>query len=205
MRKILAVLAACLLWAPAWADDQGSAIGGHAASNSGLAGCIYNSSPPALTTGQQVGQQCDSAGNVMVNISGGSGGTVTANQGTPNAGGTSAWPVGITPSATVGLTTVQCTVACASKITTGAHGLYALNFSATVTGTLFLYDATSCAANGTVTPLQAIAYSSANASVGVSWPSIPMIFATGIAACFSTTGPYTATASTTAFISYGYK
>lgn len=111
----------------------------------------------------------------------------------------------LTPSATVGVTTAQCAVACASKITTGAHGLYGLNFSATVTGTMFLYDATSCAANGTVTPLQAIAYPTANQSIGVSWGDIPMIFATGIAVCFSSTGPYTATASTTAFISYGYK
>lgn len=111
----------------------------------------------------------------------------------------------ITPSATVGWSTSSCTVACASTIVSGAHTLGDAVFSATVTGWFLIYDATSCAANGTVTPKKAYAYTTANVSIGLSWADIPVVNATGIAACFSSTGPYTATASTTAFISVDYK
>jgi hypothetical protein len=55
----------------------GSSTGGTAAASSSLAGAIYNSSPPSLTTGQQVGLQTDSAGRLIVNVAagGGTGGT----------------------------------------------------------------------------------------------------------------------------------
>lgn len=111
----------------------------------------------------------------------------------------------LTPSATVGISTQSCTVACASTIVSGAHSVYGISGSATVTGTILVYDATSCSANGTVTPKKAFAYTVANASIGISWADVPMINATGIAVCFSSTGPYTATASTTAFLSVDYK
>lgn len=110
-----------------------------------------------------------------------------------------------TPSATVGVSTQSCTIACASTIVSGAHSLYGISGSATVTGTILVYDATSCPANGTVTPKKAFAYTVANAPIGISWGSLPMIDSTGIAVCFSTTGPFTATASTTAFLSVDYK
>lgn len=99
----------------------------------------------------------------------------------------------------------QCTVACASTIVSGAHNLYGLSFSSTATGWLLLEDATSCAANGTITPLRAYAYPTANVTTTVSWGNIPLKFATGLAACFSTTGPFTATTSTTAYITVDYK
>lgn len=109
------------------------------------------------------------------------------------------------PSATIGLTTQSCTAACASTIVSGAHALYDGSFSSTVTGWLLIYNATSCPANGTVTPEKAIAYTVANSTVGFSWGGLPMINGTGLAACFSSSGPYSATASTTAFISVDYK
>lgn len=111
----------------------------------------------------------------------------------------------ITPSATVGVSTQSCTVACASTIVSGAHSVYGISGSATVTGTILVYDATSCSANGTVTPKKAFAYTVANAPIGISWADVPMINATGIAVCFSSTGPFTATASTTAFLSVDFK
>lgn len=114
-------------------------------------------------------------------------------------------PVLIAPSASQGVSTQSCTVACASSIVTGGHGLYGLSFSSTVVGWLLIYDATSCPANGTVTPKKAFAYTVANTTMGVSWNNAPMIDLTGTAACFSTTGPFTATASTTAYISLDYK
>lgn len=111
----------------------------------------------------------------------------------------------ITPSATIGVSTQSCTVACASTIVSGAHSVYGISGSATVTGTILVYDATSCPANGTVTPKKAFAYTVANAPIGISWGNLPMVDATGIAVCFSSTGPFTATASTTAFLSVDYK
>jgi len=121
------------------------------------------------------------------------------------SGGAGSENVTLNPSATVGVSTQSCTVACASTIVSGAHSVYGISGSSTVTGTILVYDATSCAANGTVTPKKAYAYTVANAPFGVSWADIPMVNATGIAVCFSSTGPYTATASTTAFLSVDYK
>ena len=45
---------------------DGSATGGTAGTKSLLAGGIYNSSPPTLTTGQQAGLQLDAAGRLLV-------------------------------------------------------------------------------------------------------------------------------------------
>lgn len=111
----------------------------------------------------------------------------------------------ITPSATIGISTQSCTIACASTIVSGAHSVYGISASATVAGTILVYDATSCPANGTVTPKKAFAYTVANSPIGISWTGVPMINATGIAVCFSSTGPFTATASTTAFLSVDFK
>ncbi len=47
---------------------DGSASGGTAGSFSTLAGGIYNSTPPTLTTGQQASLQLDSSGNLDVNL-----------------------------------------------------------------------------------------------------------------------------------------
>lgn len=110
-----------------------------------------------------------------------------------------------TSSITASTTAGQCTVACASLIVSGAHNLYGAGFSSTATGWLLLEDATSCAANGTITPLRAYAYPTAGVTQTLSWGDVPRSVATGVALCFSTTGPYTATASTTAFIWADYK
>jgi hypothetical protein len=47
-------------------QSSGSVTGGTAAAFSDLAGAIYNSTPPTLTTGQQVSLQVDSAGRLLV-------------------------------------------------------------------------------------------------------------------------------------------
>lgn len=123
------------------------------------------------------------------------------------AAGTGTTAVHLAPTSVVGATTSDshCTVACASTLVSGAHNLYGANFSATVSGWLLVYDSLTCGANGTVTPLRAYAYPTANLTATISWGSAPLRFGTGIALCFSTTGPYTATASTTAFIAADYK
>lgn len=123
------------------------------------------------------------------------------------AAGTGTLAVHLAPTSVVGATTSDshCTVACASTLVSGAHNLYGANFSATVAGWLLVYDSLTCGANGTVAPLRAYAYPTANLTATVSWGSAPLRFATGLALCFSTTGPFTATASTTAFIAADYK
>lgn len=191
LRKlILASVALGALSAPCFADSFGSAVGGAAGNQSSMAGGVYLSSPASLSNGQQAGFAIDPTTHGMVTV--------------PAAGGP-AGPVTITPSATVGVTTQSCSTACASTLISGAHSLYGFSASATVAGWVLIYDAASCSTNGTVTPKKAYAYTVANSSLGVSWSDIPMVNATGIAICFSSTGPYTATASTTAFLSADYK
>lgn len=119
--------------------------------------------------------------------------------------GTAAVHTAPTSAITASTTAGQCTVACASLIVSGAHNIYGAGFSSTATGWLLLEDATSCAANGTVTPLRAYAYPTAGVTQTLSWSDVPRSVATGMAFCFSTSGPYTATASTTAFIWADYK
>jgi hypothetical protein len=183
---ITSIFAFFLMAGSALADSQGSATGGTAGTQSTGAGCINQT--PSLSANQQATLSCNSSGALKVDASGSGGGSVT-----------------LLPSATVGLTTSRCTTACASVLVSGAHGLYGGSFSATTAGWLLIYDATSCSADGTVTPKKAFAYPVANTTIGFSWSDLPVVQATGIAACFSTTGPYTAAASTTAFISVDYK
>lgn len=91
MRKILALLAACLLASPVWADDQGSAVGGHAATNSGLSGGLYQTSPAVLTNGQQAGFAIDPTTHAIVTVPASGGPATTVNQGTPGPV-TAGWP-----------------------------------------------------------------------------------------------------------------
>lgn len=124
----------------------------------------------------------------------------------PDGSATAPMVTSISSSATsTGLLDSECSAPCASRIVTGAHNLYGFSGSATVAGWFLVYDATSCSADGTVTPLRAYAYPAANVTLAVSWSAVAKPFATGIAVCFSTTGPYTAATSTTAFVGVDYK
>lgn len=196
---------------PCFADSQGSPTGGTSGTQSTLVGGIYQTSPSTLTNNQQTGLRVDSNGNLLTAAGAGTITTITnpvgikGLDGATIATGFNPVPVLLAPSATQGVSTQSCTVACASTIVTGGHGVYGLSFSSTVTGWVLVYDATTCSANGTVTPKKAFAYTVANTTMGVSWNNAPMIDLTGSAICFSTTGPFTATASTTAFLSVDYK
>ena len=67
-------------------------------------------------------------------------------------------------------------------------------------GWLMLFDAIAAPSNGTVTPKDCI-YCPANATTEIELPFLTAEpFATGITALFSSTGPFTLTASSTAFI-----
>jgi hypothetical protein len=66
-------------------------------------------------------------------------------------------------------------------------------------GFLMLFDATSAPADGAVTPKWVYPIP-ASGALNMGWIN-PLSFATGIVAVFSSTGPFTKTASSTAFIS----
>jgi len=86
--RVTALLLIVLLWAiilapvviatRAHAQNMGSAAGGQAANQSGLAGCQYNASLPTLSPGQQVALQCDASGHLITNATGGGGQTIDA-------------------------------------------------------------------------------------------------------------------------------
>jgi hypothetical protein len=90
-------------------------------------------------------------------------------------------------------------VASSQIIKASAGNLYGYNIVAGASaGYLMIFDAVSAPVDGTVTPklVEAIA---ANASIQQSLRT-PIRFATGITMVFSTTGPFTKTASATAFL-----
>jgi hypothetical protein len=95
------------------------------------------------------------------------------------------------------------TVALASSLVlkAAAGSLYACYVTTGSTaGWLMLFDATAAPANGAVAPKDCI-YCPANATTEIELPFLTAEpFATGITAAFSSTGPFTLTASSTAFI-----
>lgn len=104
-------------------------------------------------------------------------------------------------SANAGIVPVQTgSLGSAATIKSGAGNLYSINcVSTSASGYLMLFDATSPPADGAVTPKR-VFLMAANSSIEYSW-DIPIAFVTGMTAVFSSTGPFTKTASATAFIS----
>lgn len=92
-------------------------------------------------------------------------------------------------------------IAAASLIMKAAPGsLYSLMATSTSAGWIMLFDATSAPTDGTVTPKWVYPLITTNAALNMAWIN-PLVFTTGIVAVFSTTGPFTKTASASAFIS----
>lgn len=91
MKRIIAAVAALLITNSAFADNLGSAVGGQAANQSGMAGGVYQTSPTVLTNGQQAGFAIDPTTHAMVTVPASGGPATTVNQGTAAAvsGG---WP-----------------------------------------------------------------------------------------------------------------
>lgn len=106
-------------------------------------------------------------------------------------------------SATTGLTSiVSASVESNHVLKASAGTLYGLDVTTgAAAGYVMLFNATSAPGDGAVTPIKAWVVS-ANSSLGISYiPGPPLAFSTGITAVFSTTGPFTKTASATAFFS----
>lgn len=114
----------------------------------------------------------------------------------------SAVPVSGTVTAVMGsVTPVSTGAAAASLVVKAAPGtLYAAEVGSTsASGWLMLFNTTSAPADGAVTPLKAFQVA-ANTSARLAF-STPLTFSAGITLVFSSTGPFTKTASITAFLS----
>ena len=84
-----------------------------------------------------------------------------------------------------------------------AGNLYSLYVATTTaSGWLLTFNATSAPADGAVTPVEAIQIPAASAAAISFDGSPPDYYSTGIVAVFSTTGPFTKTASATAFFKW---
>lgn len=132
----------------------------------------------------------------------------TTNGVTPTAvaSATNPFPTSDTPNALASSapTSTQTATAAGSVVAKASAGnCYGFNaVSGASAGYLMLFDSTTVPADGTVTPKK-VYVMAANSSLGLHW-DVPRRFGTGIVAVFSTTGPFTKTISTTAFISVDY-
>lgn len=124
------------------------------------------------------------------------------------SGGTGTAAVAIAPTsvAAAGLTPTTTSALAANQIVKGSAGnLYSFEVTAdsTLSGAawwIMIYNATSAPGDGAVTPLKCYGMASGVTSYGAAWP-VPVAFSTGITIGVSTTGCFTKTASTHAFIS----
>jgi hypothetical protein len=160
-----------------------------------VGGLVYNSTPPILTNDQGAALQGDNAGNLKTTIA------TELPAGTNTLGGVLVAPTAsssfaITPGASSALEAGHILKASAGNL----YSLYGL--STDVDGYLMTFNATSIPADGAVTPIECIpVFSGSSATIDFSG-TLPDQYSTGIVAVFSTTGPFTKTASATAFFKW---
>lgn len=154
---------------------------------------IFNTSPSTLSDGQQTQDRVDAQGRLLV-----SGATA----------GTSAdpsffvqQPVTTAPAA---VTSNQTNAAAGTLVVKASAGnLYGFEIcTGAQAGYLMVFDATSAPADGTVTPR--LVYAVAANTSFARQVTYPFRCATGITLVFSSTGPFTKTASATAFLAGHY-
>lgn len=133
MNRFFAVILATLITSSAYADSLGSAAGGTAANQSSMAGGLCQSSPSALTNGQQAGLLIDCTTHALITSGGGGGGGGTVTP-TNSAGAYSAVTVGT--SASTAITAAACKVFC-EIVNDSPSATICVNVgaSATITGT----------------------------------------------------------------------
>jgi len=138
-----------------------------APANSLLTGCVFNTTPTSLTSGNATQRQCDSAGNALVNLKtsippgGNTIGAVTQASGPWTVQGTttmtpvlaasapsSATAAAITPVSSSALESSHVLKASAGNL----YSVYAINSTST-SGYLVIINATSAPADGAITPL----------------------------------------------------
>lgn len=151
--------------------------------NSGVYGA-YNTSPPTCVNGSGCWFQTDVNGQLKVT------GTIVVVD-----------PV-LTATSSAALSANQIIIA-------SPAGLYSFNVSVDSTLSvaawwIMVYNATTAPVDGAVTPVKCYAMASGATSYSAAFPN-PVPFSTGIVIGVSTTGCFTKTASTHAFISGDYK
>lgn len=101
-----------------------------------------------------------------------------------------------------GTVPVKTTAASAGLVAKSTYGaLQAYTAHSSVAGWFMVIDATACPASGAVSPIDWYRYATADVTVNIDYGLLPIYGLTGLSICFSTTGPYTLTASSTATIS----
>lgn len=146
---------------------------------------------------------------VVVTSASSTGAAVTSPVGTGSAGSVP-MPVSVSGSTSNGTTHIQSSALAANLVVKAAAGnLYDFNVSAdsTLSGAawwVMIYDATSAPGDGTVAPAKCYALPSGATSISAAFPA-PTAFTTGMVIGVSTTGCFTKTASTHAFIGAGYQ
>jgi hypothetical protein len=185
---------------------EGTVAAGAAATKSALVGGVFNTVAPTLTNGQQAAAQFDSSGNLKVNIQAGAAASSNLTQlaGNSIAVGGGAITNGTQRHIPASIVTVKTTSLAASLVAcASACNLYGVSMTtATVSGYMMLFDATSAPADGAVTPLECVPVLSngTNGNLGYTPAGTGINLSTGLVVVFSTTGCFTKTSSSTAFI-----
>lgn len=123
--------------------------------------------------------------------------------------GTQAASAGVAVTISKGVYTASSALAANQIVVTGAHQLVSFDVAADSTLSaaawwIMVYDATAAPGDGAVTPAKCYALPSGTTTFNGAF-NIPVNFATGVVIGVSTTGCFTKTASTHAFISGDYQ
>lgn len=143
--------------------------------------CAFNTSPPTVASGNAIWVQCDTNGKLITS------GSAAVPLPLPTAG--------ITPY--ISPSVESCHVMKASQATAVSYGVT----TGATAGYLMVFNATSAPADGAVTPVALAIQVPANATVTRTYsPPSTLQLSTGFTVCFSSTGPFTKTASATAML-----
>lgn len=191
------------------------AAGAATATKGTLLGIQYDTTQKTLTNGQQAALSASARGAAFI-AKGADGFSIdnTTFGATLPAAGTIAAGNGVVPASSseagAGTSTTASSALAANLVVKASAGnLYGFQVSAdsTLSGAawwIMVYNATAAPGEGAVTPAKCYAMPSGTTAFSASWP-LPVQFSTGITIGVSTTGCFTKTASTHAFISGDYK
>lgn len=175
-----------------------------------LNGCQYDSTQKTLTDGQQSATSCSARGAFIVVPGAENFGVQATLPTTPLIASGNGVVDTLTTEASQATSTVASTALAANQvINAAATNLYAFEVAADSTLSaaawwIMIYNATSAPVDGAVTPAKCYAMPAGVTGFSAAWPK-PVRFSTGVTIGVSTTGCFTKTASTHAFISGDYK
>lgn len=156
-----------------------------------------------LSVGKPFPLTMDTTGNLCDGASGGGGSAITAPLGPNTAPSAAVSTVPVLPAATGGVAPYisaaieSCHVMKASQATVISYGVT----TGATAGFLMVFNFTTAPADGAVTPAALAIQVPANATVTRTYsPPSTLQLSTGFTVCFSSTGPFTKTASATAML-----